>query len=269
MSRILMFALASVSLLAALSTIGQGGDKKPAAWKQFLPDPVYAELTKRSLHRIGQLAKDEKAPLTELRAEALIFAGYTLSTKQGPKLGALIDNAVLLADRAGTKGEAKSAREFGIDLAKGRLSMVPPAAKKWPERIGNIKDVMMVFAGKAKGGEGIPAELQYNPKLKNQNGGEALINALSDKKPSNASVAKMAKELELFAYRTAVIGALTLERGPAAKGADRKAWDEQAVIMRDAAIELAEAARKKDGAAIKEACGKLENSCVECHGSYK
>ena len=268
MSRILMFALASVSMLAALSTIGQGGDKKPAAWKPFLPESVYSELSKRSLERIGQLAKNEKAPLTELRAEALILAGTTMSTKAQAAEGMRFD-AKNLAEAAGAKNMMPSARELAAALAKGKPVMVRPSDKKWPALIGNIKDVMMVFASKAKGGEGIPAELQYNPKLKNQNGGEALINALSDKKPSNASVAKMAKELELFAYRTAVIGALTLERGPADKGADRKAWDEQAVIMRDAAIELAEAAKKKDGAAIKEACGKLENSCVECHGSYK
>jgi hypothetical protein len=40
-------------------------------------------------------------------------------------------------------------------------------------------------------------------------------------------------------------------------------------MMRDAAIELAEGARKKDGPAILEACKRLENSCVECHAYFK
>ncbi len=67
MSRILGFALASLGLLAALSMTGQAGGNKPAAFKPFLPDSAYTELSKRSLERIGRLAKD-KAPLKDLRA---------------------------------------------------------------------------------------------------------------------------------------------------------------------------------------------------------
>ncbi len=127
----------------------------------------------------------------------------------------------------------------------------------------------MVFASKTKGGEGIAPDLQYNTKVKNQNGIEALINALAARKLTAKNVAKVSRELELLGYRVAVIGALTLERGPADKKADAKVWNEQAVEMRDSAIALAAAAHKKDGPAIFDAAKRLENSCVECHGNYK
>jgi len=269
MSRILRFALVPACLLAIVSMIGQAGDKKPAAWKTFLPESAYAELSKRSLERVGKLAKNDKAPLTELRAEALILAGTAMSTKQTEKVEWMLDDAKVLAEEAGTKSAAEAARQFAVAMANGKPLMHKMSQKKWPELIGEIKDVMMVFANKAKGGEGIPAELQYSAKVKSQNGTEALINALAAKKLTDANVAKMAKELELVGYRVAVVGSLTLERGPADKGADRKAWDEQAVIMRDSAIELAAAAHKKDGPAIVEACKRLENRCVDCHSNFK
>ena len=267
MSRILGFALVPAGLLTILTMIGQAGDKKSGAWKPFLPEPAYTELSKRSLDRIGRLAKDDNALITELRGEAVILVGYTRSTKDRTGLAPLRETAIYVAGEA-TKNKA-GARSVAADLAAGKPLTTAKAVKDWPAHIGDIKDVMMTFANKAKGGEGIAEVLQYSAKVKSQNGGEALINALAAKKLSEANVAKMAKEVELFGYRSAVIGALALERGPADKSADRKAWDEQAVIMRDAAIELAQAANKKDGDAIKEACSKLENSCVECHSNYK
>lgn len=270
MSRILGFALASVGILAALSVAGQAGGSKPPAWKPFLPESAYAALTKRSMERIGRLAKDEKAPLTQLHAEALILAGYTRSIKDSPDVAPLRLTAMFLAMDTVKKNKA-GARVVAADLAAGKLllEVKPAPPKELTAVIGDIKDVMMVFATKAKGGEGIPADLQYNAKVKNQNGIEALINALAAKKLTDKNAAKMSKELELLGYRTAVIGALTLERGPADKKADAKVWNEQSVEMRDSAIALAEAAKKKDGPAIFDASKRLENSCVECHGSYK
>lgn len=269
LSRIVVFVLAPAAVLAALSVAGQAGGNKAAVWKPFLPASVYTKLSKRSLERLGRLAKDDKAPLTELRAEALILAGAAMSTNKNAAVTANLYEAELLADLAGNKDKAKAARDMAAELARGIPPVLGRNPKKLPEAIGDIKDVMMVFANQAKGGEGIPAELHYSAKVKNQNGSEALINALAAKKLSDANVKKMSKELELLAYRVAVIGALTLERGPADKTADVKLWNDQAVIMRDAAIELAEAAQKKDGPAIMEACKRLENSCVDCHSNFK
>lgn len=268
LSRIVVFVLAPAAVLAALSVAGQAGGNKAAVWKPFLPESAYSELSRRSLERIGRLAKDDKAELKDLRAEAVIFAGYTRSTKDRADRAELRQTAALVAIDA-AKDNAAAARKIAAQLAAGKPDKAAEPVKSWPAVTGDIKDVMMVFANQAKGGEGIPAELHYSAKVKNQNGSEALINALAAKKLSDANVKKMSKELQLLAYRVAVIGALTLERGPADKTADVKLWNDQAVIMRDAAIELAEAAQKKDGPAIMEACKRLENSCVDCHSNFK
>jgi hypothetical protein len=266
MRRIAVFLLAPATVLALLSAAGQAGNKS-AAFKPFLPDSAYAELSKRSLERIGMLAKNDKAPITELRAEALILTGFTRSTKDRAELAPLRETAIYVAGEA-TKNKA-GARSVAADLAAGKPLTTAKVVKDWPALIGDIKDVMMTFANQAKGGAGVSPELHYSAKVKNQNGSEALVNALAAKKLTDANVKKMSRELELLAYRVAVIGALTIERGPADKTADVKLWNEQAVIMRDSAIELAEAAHKKDGPAILEACKKLENSCVDCHSNFK
>ena len=73
--------LTLLSLLALWAPTGEAGGAKAPAWKQFLPDKEYEELTKRALARLGTLAKDEKSEISDLRAEALILAGYAMSTK--------------------------------------------------------------------------------------------------------------------------------------------------------------------------------------------
>jgi hypothetical protein len=257
-------------LLAVFSVTGRAGGEKSSAWKAVVPESAYAELTKRSLERIGKLAADDKATLTDLRVEALMLASYTRSVKDAKNSAVLRQAALALALAASKKSGQDAARKLAAELAAGKGEKGGGERKDWSAAIGDIKDTMMQFANKAKGGEGIHPDLQYNAKVKNQNGSEALINALALKKPSDANVAKMSHELELLGYRSAVIASLGLERGPPDdKKADLKSWNELAVAMRDASFELAEAARKKDGPAIVEACKRLENTCVDCHGTFK
>jgi hypothetical protein len=259
-------------LLLCLAGAIQAGGEKTSAYKPILSEEAYQELTHRSQERIGKLAKGDEAALKDLRGEALILAGYTLSTQKYLNQRHPVQvSAVRLAQEAAKSDTADAARKRAAKIAAGKfddLSAVRVVSLRMV--IGDIKDVMMPFANQAKGGEGVHPDLHYSAKVKNQNGSEALINALAAKKLTDANVAKMSKELELLSYRVAVIGSITIERGPGEKKkGEEKLWDEQAIVMRDAAIELAEAARKKDAAAIVEACKRLENSCVECHASFK
>jgi hypothetical protein len=266
---ILACTLTLLSLLALWAPFGEAGGAKAPAWKQFLPAQPYEELTKRSLARLGTLAKAEKGEIGDVRAEALILAGYAMSTKAPgmPRPGLVVG----IADLGARKDGAEAARTLAIKVAMGKDDEKTPEVKDWRAAIGDVKDIMYPFATQAKKGEGIAPELRYNDKMKKQNGIEALINALAAKKMTAANLGKMSKELELLGYRVATIGALTLQRGPAEKkkGIEDRIWDEQAIVMRDAAVELAEAARKKDGPAVLEASKRLENSCVECHMNFK
>jgi hypothetical protein len=183
----------------------------------------------------------------------------------------LRQQALKVLAAAAQKDGADEARKLAAELATGKVAEAKKgAAPDWPALIGNLDDLMTPLATKAKGGEGIHPDLQYTAKLKGQNGVEALIIALSNKKPSDASVGKMSKELELLGYRVATMGALALRRGPGKKHANEvKEWDEQSIVMRESAIDLAVAARKKDGAAVFESTRRLINSCVECHANFK
>jgi hypothetical protein len=263
-----LLALAMLLALASIE-VEAGADKAPP-WKILLPAAAYQELARRSVDRIHEYARDDGAS-DALRAEALILAGYTLSVKDATSPAAVRQKAIAIARLASQKDGAAEARKLAgeLSLSKSGAAKETGAPVDWPALIGNIADIMTPLANKAKGGEGLPAELQYNVKLKKLNGTEALIVALSDKALSTTNAGKMAKELELTAYRVAAIGALTRRRGPHKNKDDAKMWDDQSIIMRDAGVELADGARRKDTAAIVAASKRLIGTCVECHQNFK
>jgi hypothetical protein len=151
--------LAAATLLALMAAPGQtGGDKTPT-WKPFLPPENYPELVKRSLDRIHTLAKDAEATAA-LRAEALILAGCTISAKDPTASAGLRERAITIATLAAVKDGGDRARKLAAELAqaKGDAKAKIPTID-WPAAIGDIVDLMTPLANKAKGGEGILAEL--------------------------------------------------------------------------------------------------------------
>jgi hypothetical protein len=260
--------MTAITLFAVASASGSAGGEPPAGWKPFLAPDDFQELTKRSLERLHALAKESKSSAA-LRAEALILAGYTISTKDAPAWANLRQKALKVATLAANKDTADEARKLAADLSAAKGG--PKSGGKpidWPTAIGDIGDLMTPLANKAKGGDGIAADLQYTAKLKSQNGIEALLVALANKKISATSAGKLSKELELVSYRVATIGALTRRRGPHKNKDDAKLWEEQSALMRDAAVELAEAAEKKEVAAIYTASRRLVGTCVTCHDAF-
>ena len=143
---------------------------------------------------------------------------------------------------------------------------LPPDVKDWTKVLHATEPMMKIFLSKAKGGEGIHAELQYHPSLKNLNGIEALIGKLAGKKLSDDNLTKVEKELPYLGYRLAVVGSITHEFTPKK---EVEKWREFSRDMRDASIALAESARKKDGDGVMKAASALENTCVECHSVFK
>jgi hypothetical protein len=267
MSRVIG-ALAPLLAIIVWSSISEAGGEKAPPWKILLPPAAYNELARRSVDRLHELARDDGATAS-MRAEAIILAGYTMSAKDTAGPTAMRQKAVQIATLA-QKDAAAEARKLAAELTLSKTATKETGPSvDWLAVIGSIADVMTPLANKSRGGDGLPPELQYNAKLKKLNGVEALIVALSDKQLSATNAGKMAKELELTAYRVATIGSITRRRGPHKNKDDVKIWDAQSIIMRDAGVELADGARRKDVAAILAASKRLINTCVECHQNFK
>lgn len=274
MSRTTLAGLALPALLAAtaLATAGGGaGGPKDPAWRPFLSRADYDELKSRSIKTILEQINDKSGKaLPRMQTEAVVLAGYTLAAKDAPDAAALRGHALKLARAAGNKDSI--APELAMQL-KSKLKDVKgvPGVFSPKETLPEVGQLMDLLRNKAKGGEGLAPALQYG-KLKNLNGGEALIGALASKKLTATNVKKMARELELFADRVAVLGALTHAYAPqkkSEKGGTREDWLAQSLTMRDAAITLAEAARTKDATGIQMASQRLEQSCTLCHKKFQ
>jgi hypothetical protein len=267
MKRYWLFTLVALPIvLLLLSAEAQSGGDKTTASKSFLSDSVYKQLSERSIQTIEATAKaDAKNALGKIEVEAAILAAYTFNVAD-PKNAdvSMLRGAALQAARAVKEKDLTLLKEFG-KLSKGGV-LAPVDVKLLKARMPAIEDLMEIFRNKSKGGEGLPAELQYQAKLKNLNGIEALIGALGAKKLNDENLEKVSKELPLLAYRVAVVGVLTHESAPE-KNAGQ--WRDLSLKMRDASIALADAAQKKNGEGIVQSAVSLENTCTQCHSAFK
>jgi len=240
---------------------GEGGDKA-TPWKPFLSDDAYKELTERSIKAIEAAAKSgDKNALAKIELEAALLAGFTLSVNNANDDDVAKLRGAALAAR---KKDLKKLAEFGQSIKTAPKALTE--VRDWKSRLPELEELMVFFRNKSKGGEGLHADLQYQPKLENLNGIEALIGALSKKKLNDANMQKVAKELPILAYRVAVFSAVTHEFAPS-KGAGQ--WRDLSNQMRDASIALAEATQKKNVAGVQKSAESLENTCTQCHSAFK
>jgi len=252
-------------LLLTSHKVPAGGGKGPA-WMPMLPDDAYKVLTERSIQAIEDAAKsDAKNAADLIEIEAAVLAGYTLSIKEAKgDAASTLRGAAMQATVAARAKDLAKLKDFKKSIA---------AAPKAPAEMKDVKTylhatepMMKAFLSKAKGGEGIHTDLQYQPKLKNLNGIEALISTLASKKISDDNLAKVAKELPLLAYRISIMGSLTSHFAPEK---DANKWREYAGEMRDHAMNLAAETNKKNSDGVMKAALKLESSCIDCHSVFK
>jgi hypothetical protein len=267
MKRFLFITICALpAVLLLLDVQGEAGAGKASVWMPFLPDDAAKELTQRSIKAIEAAAKSgDKNAGDRIEVEAAILAGYTLSVKTlRDDAYAKLRGAAFYAGAAARKNDLTILTDFGKNIAtvpKGSAEV-----KDWTKVLHATEPMMKMFLSKAKGGEGIHADLQYHPSLKNLNGIEALISKLAAKKLSDDNLAKVEKELSYLGYRLAVVASITHEFK---SFKDASKWRDFARDMRDASIALAESSHKKNAAGIQKAASELENSCVECHSVYK
>ncbi len=184
MHRVLVSTNAAAFILFVLAFGASPAGDKPAPWKPFLPEDAHDVLAMRSRTTVMEMGKAGNKERVEV--EEAIIAGYALSVER--KSGGL---------KEGARQE---------EIAKLRTKM---------QRKELFAEMMETFRNRAKQRvDGIHADLQYLPKLKNQNSVEALIGALANKKLSEENLAKVEKELPLLSYRIAVMANLSQHAAP-------------------------------------------------------
>jgi hypothetical protein len=267
---------AGATLAAALCFVaGFGGAQgSKAAFKTFLPAEAYKELVARSAKAIdANLASPDEDSLKRAQVHAALIAGYTLSAQAPPGDAAGVRTAALdLATIVTNKAKLNQAKKLASNLAalKGEPGGTAKTdlLAKYPE---DVDDLMNLLRTKAKGGEGIAPALQSNLRLKGAlNGIEEKIRELGKKKLKAEKVGPESEELALLGYKVAVVAELAeLHPAPRKGKGTAKDWHQLAGQMRDAAVDMAGAATKKDAEGIFTAANKLNSSCNQCHSLFR
>lgn len=92
------------------------------------------------------------------------------------------------------------------------------------------------------------------------------------KKTVKGDLDKQGDVIAEAAYRAAAIAEVTMGKCPIKKkekDKDPADWDKWSKGMRDAALELAAAAKAKDAKKVEDAAKKLNNNCQHCHGIFR
>jgi Cytochrome C' len=253
-----------LSILWIMGSPGRAGEKKAS-----LPADVYKELVAREVKTLEENLKGSPSEdqLARAKLAAVMIAWMAVDAQGGGQAAvehAAIKTAKLLAD----KGKIGEARQLAASLTaiKGSVAVLEPIPTV--ALVGeDVMDTMNHLRMKKKGGDGMHPDLQTSGPLKSLNGLEEKFRSLAKKKLTDANVKKSAKELVLLGYRTAVLAEVVDEYAPKQKKAQQ--WHELSMQMRDASIELAQAAKKKDAAAIFKAGEKLDSSCTQCHSAFR
>lgn len=267
-------ALAVAAGLALLARSGTAGGQKADAWKPVLTPEVAKDLLQRESKRLQELltGSPDEQKLEQARFSALLIAGIARSTKGGDvgadgAGGAALKIAGLLKDKA----NVEAARKLAQDLSKGGGGAAGKAGADVKEYM-DVAEFMNFYRLKAKGGEGLHPSLHVTARFKTAlNGVEELVRHLGSKKLNDAALSKASDELAVLAQRIAVSAGWTHGFAPDQKKGKRDpaVWHELSDQMRDAAVSLADAAKKKDVAAVHAAGKRLDASCTQCHSLFR
>jgi hypothetical protein len=248
---------------------GSAGDGKADIWKPVMPAGAFDRLVSQQTMAIVQALASKNAD-GHLRAQvdAIRVAAIALSVQGGEAdlhHGALVTSLQVAKMIKKNKDLAEASKlaaslPFGRDTTRAKA----PDLSKYLE----VADLMNVYRTKKKGGEGIAPALQSTGPLKQQNGIEEKIRYLARKKMAPAKLAKESEALALLGYELAADGSLTATFAAAQKK-DPARWREYSLAVRDAAVQLATAARKADAAAVFKAATTLDNACNQCHTVYR
>jgi hypothetical protein len=264
---------------------GNGADEQEEGWKTVIDEATAKELIKNTVDSIQEALK--KPPTTDtatrkfmkkLQVHGVLIAVYAQSAKPGSNRGLLIayrDAGLKLAKAAsaGKGADKNEVKQLAQALTKvkgnGRAN---GAFIPLRDYLDDEADVMLPFKVVSKGGDGLSKNLQTNQKLKGAlNGIEEKIRALGQKQLPANRIKVEAGDLALMADKVAAIANLTHAWAPKNDNGKKKRqdWLDWSLEMRQHALDLAKAARKKDAAAVFDMAQKLNSNCTNCHGVFK
>ncbi len=219
-------------------------------------DPVPAESYSRTteadiahLEALVELAKTKRGIPNRVKATAMLIAGSAQQNLNDPKMVALRDAALKVAEAAAKKN---------IDAAAIAALKNPPAGgDSKPLKLAtmhkiDLADIMNVFGSASAGGLNIEKDIR------------------DLKKPGTKVDPKHA---ELIGVRTVAIADFALALPPEFNAKNKKVdWDRWSNDMKSSATELAaEAAKgaKADSETMRKTINKLDASCVNCHNVFR
>lgn len=172
--------------------------------------------------------------------------------------------ALVVGDLA---ADQKSAT-LGIDrLAKSLEKGSPDKAVLDSMKKENLDEIMYLFKLRKSGGFGMGDKAgAITP-----DGIELKIIGLG-KKTLKGDLDKQGDAIAEAAYRTAAIAEVALHMCPIKKKMgekDPKDWEKWTKGMKDAAMDLAKAAKAKDPKQVEAAAKKLNDNCQQCHGVFR
>lgn len=148
-----------------------------------------------------------------------------------------------------------------LDLAEGKGNAADIAAK------AKLGDVMQAFKPRSKGGLGIGP----TPDAIKPDGIEQKLIDLGNSKRrlSESDLIEQSDALARVADATKAISELAVVYADKDGKKNPTKWKKYAGDLTDSAAELAVAARRSDGDAIKKAASKIVKSCIDCHADFR
>ena len=279
-ARLLMASAAALALGVVLLAAagGSAAGDKPLVWQPIIPsaeaDDVIkylGELTQQSLDKGPPAGGEAKKDWTDLlQNTGLLVAVITQSSKEGADSGQLAAAraAGLQLSEAVEKGQVDAAKAQAAALASLKANGKGAAPVADLDEKTDLAGTMNLLKLRSRGGLGFG--LKPPTGATTTDGIEAKVMALAKRPLPAADLKKQADDLARSAYIMAAVSEVSDAHTPKKMpGKDPKDWTAWTKDMRDASLQLADAARKNDPAAVKAAASKLNASCNNCHGTFR
>jgi hypothetical protein len=187
-----------------------------------------------------------------------------MNTMRLASLAAFVACFLMVASAAADPQQVKRIAAALKDGDKKQAQQLAEAAAK---KADDLEGLMKLFTRRKDGGLGVgPKEGLVVP-----DSIDGQLHALARGGANAALIQKAGDALEEMAWRTAAVTEVVLAKAPATDRGKKtkKEWTQMSTQTRDAALELAEAAAKKDGVRMGVAAQKVYAACTACHTAFK